>query len=479
MSSIKKNLLYNIVYQMLLIILPMITTPYISRVMGSDGVGIYAYTYAIANYFMLVAMLGVKNYGNRSIAAVRDNKKVMSKIFWEIYGLQFICSIAALVFYYVYVCFFLTDYRSIAVIQGLYVFSGMLDISWFFFGLEKFKITVSRNIVIRLLDLACIFIFVHTKADLWKYTLIMTLGIVFSQAYLWFYINRFVNRYRPRISDVWRHLRPELILFIPIIAVSLYKMMDKIMLGWMSTITQVGYYEGAEKILNIPMGVITALGTVMLPRMSHLAAKGQKKESGHYIYNSMILVMFLSYGMMFGIAGIASDFVPLFLGEGYMPCIRLIQVMAPTVPFIAWANVIRTQYLIPNQEDRSYIISVVLGAVVNMVINFMLIPRLDSMGAVIGTLCAEGSVCLCQTFFVRKKLEIFRYFADTIMYFVFGCVMFAVIVSVRQLFDHQAAGLVFEIGAGGFVYILLSGIYFGLTHFRELRDVWKTYKRRM
>lgn len=479
MSSIKKNLIYNIVYQMLLIVLPMITTPYISRVMGSDGVGVYAYTYAVANYFMLVAMLGVKNYGNRSIAAVRDNRKIMSKIFWEIYGLQFICSITALVLYYIYVFFFLTDYRSIAAIQGLYVFSGLLDISWFFFGMEKFKITVSRNIVIRLVDLACIFIFVRTKEDLWKYTLIMTLGIVLSQAYLWCYINRLVDRYRPQMADLWKHLRSELVLFIPIIAVSLYKMMDKIMLGQMSTITQVGYYEGAEKILNIPMGVITALGTVMLPRMSHLAAKGEKKESRHYIYSSMIFVMFLSYGMMFGIAGIASDFVPLFLGEGYIPCIRLIQVMAPTVPFIAWANVIRTQYLIPNHEDRSYIISVVLGAVVNMIINLILIPRYDSMGAVIGTLCAEGSVCLCQTFFVRKKLDIFRYVTDTMIYFVFGCVMFAVILYVRKMFVNAAVGLVCEIFIGGFVYVLLSGIYFGTINFRYLKAVWNKRKRGM
>ena len=396
MKSIKKNFMYNVAYQILLILLPLITTPYISRVLGSDGVGTYAYTYTIANYFMLAAMLGVKNYGNRSIAAVRDNKELLGKTFWQIYGLQFWCSIIVLAAYLIFVFVFEKDYRTIALIQGIYVFSGLLDISWFFFGMEEFKITVVRNIVVRLISLACIFIFVRSSADLWKYTLIMTMGIFCSQGYLWFYIRRFVNWCRPNRKDMQKHLRAELVLFIPIIAVSLYKMMDKIMLGQMSTITQVGYYESSEKILNIPLGVITALGTVMLPRMSNLAAKGKIEESRKYIYNSMIFAMFLASAMMFGIAGIAEDFVPLFLGEGYLSCIGLLHVMAPTIPFMAWANVIRTQYLIPNREDRSYIISVILGAVVNLVVNSMLIPRMAAMGAVIGTVCAEGSVCVCQ-----------------------------------------------------------------------------------
>ena len=279
MNSIKKNFIYNLIYQILLIILPLITTPYISRVLGSEGVGTYTYTYTVANYFMLAAMLGVKNYGNRSVAAVRDDKKALSKTFWEIYGLQFLCSVAALGIYLLYVLFFEREYQMIALIQGIYVFSGLLDVSWLFFGTERFRTTVMRNIAIRLINLVCVFVFVRTRADLWKYTLIMTLGTACSQGYLWFYVKKIAGWYLPRIKDLKKHLIPELVLFIPIIAVSLYTMMDKVMLGQISTMTQVGYYEGAGRILNIPMGVITALGTVMLPRMSNLAAKGKREKA--------------------------------------------------------------------------------------------------------------------------------------------------------------------------------------------------------
>ena len=463
-NSITKNFLYNLVYQILLIILPLITTPYISRVLGSEGLGTYTYTYTIANYFVLAAMLGVKNYGNRSVAAVRDDRKLLSRTFWEIYGLQLLCSLTATAAYVVYVSAFVREYQLIAALQGIYVLSGLMDISWLFFGAEQFRVTVMRNIAIRLINLACIFLFVKSRGDLWLYTLIMTLGMVFSQGYLWMYVKRLVDWRRPKLRDLGMHRIPELILFVPIIAVSLYTMMDKVMLGAMSTMRQVGIYEGAYRILSIPTGVITALGTVMLPRMSNLAAKGKVKESERYIYNSMQFAMFLASGMMFGIAGIAEDFVPLFLGEKYHSCVLLIRVMAPTVPFIAWANVIRTQYLIPNHKDKSYIISVMLGAAVNLVVNALLIPRMQALGAVIGTVCAEGSVCISQTVMVRSKLKIARYLKDTGMYFVFGIVMFLVIQAVHGLKCETVLSLAVEIIAGGGVYVVLSGTYFLLAN---------------
>ena len=452
------------VYQILLIILPLITTPYISRVLGSEGLGTYTYTYTIANYFVLAAMLGVKNYGNRSVAAVRDDRKLLSRTFWEIYGLQLLCSLTATAAYVVYVSAFVREYQLIAALQGIYVLSGLMDISWLFFGAEQFRVTVMRNIAIRLINLACIFLFVKSRGDLWLYTLIMTLGMVFSQGYLWMCVKRLVDWRRPKLRDLGMHMIPELILFVPIIAVSLYTMMDKVMLGAMSTMRQVGIYEGAYRILSIPTGVITALGTVMLPRMSNLAAKGKVKESERYIYNSMQFAMFLASGMMFGIVGIAEDFVPLFLGEKYHSCVLLIRVMAPTVPFIAWANVIRTQYLIPNHKDKSYIISVMLGAAVNLVVNALLIPRMQALGAVIGTVCAEGSVCISQTVMVRSKLKIARYLKDTGMYFVFGIVMFLVIQAVHGLKCETVLSLAVEIIAGGGVYVVLSGTYFLLAN---------------
>lgn len=478
-NSIGKNFLYNVTYQLLLLLLPLVTTPYISRVLGASNVGVYTYTYTIANYFMLFAMLGVKNYGNRSIAAVRDDPERLQTTFWEIFGLQFICSAVVGGVYLCFALLFEAENRTIFLLQGLYVLSGALDISWLFMGLEKFKITVSRNIVIKLLSLAAIFSLVHSADDLWIYTLIMALSSLLSQGYLWFYLPRYVKRFRPSFSRMVGHLRAELVLFVPVIAVSLYKMMDKIMLKQMSSYEQVGFYEGSDRILGIPLGVITALGTVMLPRMSNLAAKANIQKSMQYIRNSLSFAMFLGVGMMFGISAIADDFVPLFLGAEYIPTVSLLQVMSPTVLFIAWANVIRTQYLIPNHHDRSYIISVMLGAGVNMVVNLLLIPRMAAMGAVIGTVLAEASVCICQTLMVRRKLDIRRYLIDTLPFLVPGAIMFALIRVIRSLFSAPVSVIVIavEILIGGAVYVLLAGLCLIVSHREAAKTILHKIKQ--
>lgn len=460
MSSIKKNFLYNVVYQMLLIALPLVTTPYISRALGADGIGIHSYSYTVANYFMLIAMLGVKNHGNRSIAAVRDDPETMSRTFWEIYGLQLICSVLALGGYFLFILLGEQENRIIFLIQSIYVLTGLLDISWLFFGLEKFKLTVTRNIVVKLVSLGCTFLFVRTRSDLWKYTLIVVLGTFFSQSYLWLYLKKVVCRTRPTLRGMLRHLKPELILFIPVVAVSLYKMMDKIMLRQMSTFAQVGFYENSEKILNIPTGIITALGTVMLPRMSNLAARNRSGESLRYIRLSMSFAAFLSCGMAFGIAGISPELVPVFLGEEFLPCISLLQILAPTVMFIAWANVIRTQYLIPNHKDTSYILSVVLGAMVNLAVNALLIPRLAATGAAIGTLCAEAAVCICQTLQVRKALPVGRYLLENLPYVLLGGAMLTLLRWLCPKIQSLPMSVITGIGVGGVCYCAASGLYF-------------------
>lgn len=461
MSSIGRNFLYNAAYQMLLIVLPLITTPYISRVLGVENVGIYTYTYTAAGYFLLFAMLGVKNYGNRSIAAARDNPTLLQTQFWEIWGLQLICSVAATAAYLVYMLCAVKENRIIALLQGVQLLAGMLDISWLFMGLENFRLTAGRSMIVRLVSLGLIFWLVRDASDLWIYTLIMAGGVLVSQAWLWLSLKRSTQiRFCP---PTWRgigsHLRAELVLFVPVVAVSLYKMMDKLMLGAMSSYTQLGYYENTDRILGIPLGLITALGTVMLPRMSHLASRGETEKSREYIRTSIVFAMFFGVGLMFGISGVAEDFVPLFLGEEFRAATALLRVMSPTILFIAWANVIRTQYLIPNHRDKSYIISVVLGAAVNIGLNLLLIPRMNALGAVIGTLCAEAAVCISQTVMVHRDLQIGLYLRQTLPFLTAGALMYLLIGRIGVWLAPAGAvwAVIGEIFIGGTVYVLLAG----------------------
>ena len=402
----KKNLIYNIAYQILILIIPLITTPYVSRVLGAEGVGIYSYTYSIAYYFMLLAMLGLNNYGNRRIAQVRDDKEELSKEFCSIYIFQFITSSLMIICYYAYITLFCKEYKTIAIIQGLYVLSCVFDINWFYFGIEKFKLTVTRNTIIKILSLIFTFVLIKKPDDIWKYTIILAGSTLISNIILFSFLKKNIKIKKVTIKDITKHIKPNLILFLPVIAVSIYKIMDKIMLGMMSNINEVGYYENAAKIVNVPLAIITALGTVMLPRVSNMFSKNQEEKVKEILNKTMPFIMFLTLPMMFGLIAISKDFSIIFFGEAFIKSGKLISLLSVTLLFLAWGNVIRTEYLIPKEKDKEYIISAFLGAIVNVLMNIILIPKFDSIGACIGTIFAELVVMLYQTWSIKNEIEI-------------------------------------------------------------------------
>ncbi|WP_391207679.1 flippase [Psychrobacillus sp. L4] len=463
MTSIKKNFLYNLSYQGLLIVFPFVTVPYISRILGPEGIGIYSYTLSIASYFVLLAMLGVKIYGNRSIARVKDDKLKLSKTFWEIYTFQLLTSSLMIVIYILYAILVIENHFLISFIQLIYVLSAAIDISWFYFGVEKFKITVLRGMVIKILGVIAVFIFVKNPHDLWIYVLIMSLTTVLNQLALWPFLLRYVNFIKPTLRDIKAHIKPNIILFIPVIAISLYTIMDKVMVGSLSTMTELGYYENTIKIIAVPFGVITALGTVMIPRMSNLIVNGKFTQSEKYINISMKFVLFISSAMAFGIAGIAPIFAPIFFGEGFMPVGNLMALISPIIIFKAWANVIRTQYLIPTLKDKEYISSVILGAFVNLILNLMLIKPFGALGAVVGTIIAEFTVSLHQTISVRKELDILSYLKSGIFFIINGLIMFVIIRLIGFSMGTSILTLIIEICSGALIYLLLCLVYFNYT----------------
>lgn len=471
MESVKKNFLYNIVYQILLIILPLITAPYVSRTLGATSVGIYSYINSIAYYFLIIAMLGISNYGNREIAAVRENKEKLSEKFSSIYTLQVMTFSISILIYVIYVLYIVTDNKLIYLIETIYILSGLLDISWLFFGLEKFKLTVTRNVIIKLLTIFTMFVFVHDTNDLWKYTLIMALGSLFSQLYLWRYVKREIVYKWLGFKKCFNNLKPILFLFIPVLAYSIYKVMDKIMLGNMTNYEQVGFYNNAEKIINIPMGIITALGTVMLPRMSNMIASGKKERSQDYIRISIKLVTILSSAIGFGLIGISSVFSVIFFGKEFAPCSSIISLLSITVFFISWANVVRTQYLIPNHYDKIYIISTICGAFTNFILNSILIPKFYANGAAIGTIFAEFVVMFLQMFLIRKEIHIYKYIYKYTPIIIIGIVMMLLVEKIGNVFGITLLTLIIQIVSGGIFFIIFTMIFMVYTK----DEIWNIF----
>lgn len=454
--STKKNFIYNIFYQILSILLPLITTPYIARVIGPEGVGQQSYTYSIANYFVLFAMLGVNNHGNRSIAMVRDDKEKLSKKFMNIFLLKAITSIIMIIFYTIYICYVAKEYKLLLLIQALYIISALLDINWFFFGLEKFKLTVIRNTIIRLLSVLAIFIFVKDSNDLYGYSLILAISGIVSQLILWRYLKEYISFVKVELKNIFKELKPTLILFIPVLAISIYQIMDKIMLGSMSGVIQVGFYENSEKIMRIPLSVIIALGTVMLPKVCNLKSKGENSQIKKYIRVSLDYAMFMAIGSMFGLIGMSGVLIPIFLGDEFKECIPIVAILAITILFVSWANVIRTQYLIPNKKDKVYIVSTVLGAIVNFIINFVLIPRYGAMGAAIGTIFAEATVAIYQTIKIREELEITNYLKRVAFYMIPGIIMCIVLKYLGSILGVSFISSIILVSIGGLIYGIIG-----------------------
>ena len=472
MNNPKKNFLYNIAYQILTLIIPLITAPYLSRVIGARGVGTYSYTYSIVYYFMLLTLLGVNNYGNRTIAKVRDDKEKLSNFFWSIYILQLIMGIIMIITYLVYVFIFDKKFIIIALIQSLFILSAILDINWFFFGLEEFKKTITRNTFVKIGNMVLIFLLVKSKTDIWKYTLIMSGMTCLSQLILWGFIKGKIKFVRVSTTDIKKHIKPNLILFIPVIAVSLYKIMDKIMLGSLTTVSEVGYYENAEKIINIPMALITALGTVMLPRMSNLIAKGDIEKAEKYVSKSISFVMFMSFAMCFGLISIGYRFAPFFFGKEFQKTGILIMMLSTTLPFLSFANVLRTQYLIPREKDKIYIKSVFLGAITNLIMNLIFIPKFASIGACIGTIAAEFIVMFYQSISVKKELPIKKYVIKSIPCLIKALIMLITIYPFNYINMDNLFRIILQIIIGCVLYFLLNYRY--ITSIVDIKKIKKS-----
>ena len=431
MASVKKNFAYQSIYQVANIILPLVTSPYVARVLGAKGIGVYSYTYAIAYYFSLVALLGIANHGNRVIAGVRDNKEKLTKTFSELLSVHCVIAFIAVVAYYIYFLFFVKEDFLPAFIQGIWVLASFFDVSWFFFGLEKFKLTVTINLIVKVVTTISVFLFVQQPQDTWLYCLIMAVGSLISQLVLWPYIKQYFNFKLVTWKGMQNHITPLLTLFIPAIAVSLYKYMDKIMLGMLTTKVQVGFFENAERAINIPISIIASFGTVMLPKMSNLAIKGDTDE---------------------------------FIASG-----SLIQTLSISIIFVAFANIIRMQYLIPKRLDVPYIISIFAGAIINLITNAILISRFAALGAAIGTAVAEFTVCAVQAFYVRKQLDIKQYISKTLLFCAFGLFMATIVFAVGEYIPSRAVGLLVQISIGAVIYTVCSLCYFRKTQNQYIR----------
>lgn len=458
MKSLKKNLIYQSAYQLLMVISPLITFPYIARTLGNEMYGIYSYYYSIAYYFGIFTILGLANYGNRTIAKVRSaGIEKLSKTFLEMMLMQVGMLILVSIVYFASLPFWGGEYKLTAVIEWLYIISVGFDISWFYFGIEEFKITTQRSFVAKIAIIACILIFVKSPSDLNKYTIIMAGGMLISSLILWIQLPKYIKT-NVCTDNILHHLKPNLVLFVPVLSLVLFNYTDKIMLGAMSTWKELGYYTNSDNMVNVPMGLINGLGVVMLPRISALSVSNNTNKIEKYVNTSIILSLWAGIALCFGIKAINTDFIPFFFGEGYMRCAELLEWLSIVIVIKAISNVLRTQYLIPMEKDREFNISVIIAAIVNVILNYILIPMYGAMGAVIATLVAETIVLILYGMFSKCVIDFGKVFLPGILFIVAGVLMNVVVDIVKDTIMNNSlfVRLVIEVCIGGIIYCILT-----------------------
>lgn len=452
--QIVKNYLYNAMYQVFIIIVPLLTIPYLSRILGPSGIGINSYTNSIVQYFVLFGSIGVGLYGNRQIAFVRDNQVKMSKVFYEIFILRLLTICLA---YLLFVAFLTINgqYHTYYLFQSIAIVAAAFDISWFFMGIENFKVTVLRNFIVKLLALFSIFLFVKSYNDLNIYILITVLSTLIGNLTFFPTLHRYLVKVNYRELRPLKHLKQSLVMFIPQIAVQIYWILNKTMLGSLDSVRSSGFFDQSDKIVKLVLAIVTATGTVMLPRVANAFANREYSKIKEYMYTGFSFVSAISIPMMFGLIAITPKFVPLFFTSQFSDVIPVLMIESIAIIFIAWSNAIGNQYLLPTNQNKSYTVSVIIGAIVNLMLNIPLIIYLGTVGASIATVISEMSVTVYQLFIIHKQLNLHTLFSDSSKYLIAGLVMFLIVFKISLLTPTSWIFILLEITVGIIIYVVL------------------------
>ena len=456
-NSLKFNIILSSIHQLLTLFLPLVTAPYVSRVLGAEGTGIFSYTSSIQAYFTLFAALGTGVYGVREIARKRNNKKQYSTLFWEIELLTVLTSSVAIILWFLW-AIFSKEFQLIYLILTLNLFAVLFDISWFYTGLEQFVYTIGLNALFKIFGTIAIFTFIKEPSDLNTYIFIIASTSLLSSISLWIYLPKILVKVSLNTLSLKGHLKQTLIYFVPTIATSIYTVLDKTMIGVITqNANENGYYEQATKIINILKSItFTALNSVLGARIAYLFSEKKYDEIKSRIALSLDFIFFIGMAFFFGLLSVSETFVPIFFGQGYDQVIYLLYVFSPIVVIIGVSNCLGSQYYTPaglRSQSAKYII---IGSVFNLLLNLVFIPVFRSKGAVISSVLAESLI----TFLYVKNSNGYVDFKQLASYFnsrfIAGFIMYLIILFIKQYLPNDLLGLLIQVLIGGMTYFMIT-----------------------
>ena len=403
-KSVEFNFIMNFILTASNFIFPLITFPYVSRVLLASGNGKIAFIASVASYFSMVASLGIPTYGIRACAVVRDDKDKLSKLVHELIIIHSIMTMIAIALFFLSYLFVgkLQQEKELMLINGISLLLNVLGVNWLYSALEQYQYITIRSLIFKVISVFLMFALVHEEKDYILYGAISVFASAGSNVLNFINMRKHVSLRRYKNYNLMQHVRPILVFFAQTVAITVYTNLDTLMLGFIKNDSEVGLYTAAIKVKNILSTLVTSLGTVLLPRLSYYTANGYKQEFEKLIHRAVEFVLVLSVSITVYFVIMAKECILLFSGTGYLGATLAMQIIIPTVIFIGLSNITGIQILTPLNKERYVLVSVIVGALVDFVLNALLIPKMGAAGAAIGTLVAEGAVLCVQLYFIRK-----------------------------------------------------------------------------
>jgi O-antigen/teichoic acid export membrane protein len=462
--SIKKNVIYNTILTISNVAFPIITTPYISRILGVKNIGIVNFAINYTSYFALVAALGIPLYGIREIAKHNDDLNDRNQVFSELFIINCVSTIISSLIYLVSIFSISTLYRDreFLLIAGILIFFVPFNTDWFFSGREKFKLVTIRSLATKLISFGGLFIFVRTREDIVPYLILTIVANLSSQIWNFGYMLRKEVKIRFNNLQIKKHLKSILILFSSHVAISIYTLLNTLMLGFMSDYIQVGYYTSAIKISKITLPIVISMSPVIIARINILKGISNNQEQISILLNrSFGFMMMLAIPATIGLIMIAPRFVPVFFGSEFIPSTASMQLLSSLVIIIGLSNFFGMQILVALGHEKKFLIAILFGTITSFFLNLLLIGHYGSFGASIASVVAETMVTIA-TFIFSLKVVAIHIKKHSIIHPILAALP---IIPVSLWVNH--------IVSSGMGYLLITVVLSGILYFFIMTFIFK------
>lgn len=473
--SIKINALYNVVRKLLTLLFPLITFPYASRILLPEGIGKVSFASSFIDYFIIIATLGISTYGIRETAKVRDDREQLSKVSKEILTINIISTTTAylLLFIALFCIPKLADYRLLLIMISAKILFTALGLEWLYGGMEDYKYITVRAFIFQVLSLILLFTFVHQPADYLKYASIAVISNVGSNICNWIHSKKYIDLLFQTRLNLKKHLKPIVVLFAMGEFAKIYAVLDITMLGFLCGDWEVGIYTAATKINRIIIQLVIAIGYVVLPRLSYYIKKNDKTKFQELVYKNFDIFFLLATPSTVGLCLVGNAVILAFSGETFMASVPIMRIMNPIIIITGIGSVVGTQTFVPMGREKLVLYGLIIGAVSNIIFNFILIPRYQIWGAAIATLCSEGVFSGIELFWGRDIIDLKKVARYFLIYLSNSLIMGLFVFIILKIIPGLWTSTVVAICVGTTIYgvlLILEKNHFVMDFVKVIRN---------